>query len=727
MFWVWGNQKEGNGMKHSIKGLALLTFIFPAFSAQAGVVVHAPCSDPAGKGMKSCQEYLEIGTPASNGVPAMPAALTQLKNRVLEQIDGGNSGQKGYYQNEDHSGSETVAATYFGPTVCTLVPTTFFAAEDKGQDHHGKSCGSPIEISVSPHYDRAPWPFDGCIVGGYATATLKRTFDTDPAKAKGSLEAGYLHGALVQASDFYYQEVLKEIKTQKQITVSDLGGQPSPCATLAGDLKGMSLQLGENMTNLKNELGSQANLADIANCRKGWESVDKAASAPDLGPLRQSAQLLCAARAGIETMFTQLAACEVFARAQYSYRSNLGSIDKQRELINAIQGQITQPCSNQCQKQFEKGGNPCSPPSPGELSACAQKCYLDRFKDVLKGQLLKYWPAQTSAANDIGFLPGFSIGMLGFAGGRKRRNKKRGAKGLTPGRSRAGLLFLIAATAYATGCGGGNGPTSTFEPPIDCGLDNPGICCQNGQYVGGSANHCNSPAPGQGAITAAVTSAGNAAVATKASLDNATRLLGNSPRELVGGVYAQGEAASAGGDSTSNKGTGSATGTGTASFTGGAGGASSRGTGNGAGAGGAAGGGTSGIGTATTGVAVPLTTDPYAASATGDSGTSAYKSGAGGSDGSGASGNGSGPYGHGGVSLDGTSQADMSFGGDASGANAKTAGTTDPEDYFTRTGLGESLFKTVERKYREKSRTWASTELRQLKPGSGTGKAPGLK
>ena len=43
--------------------------------------------------------------------------------------------------------------------------------------------------------------------------------------------------------------------------------------------------------------------------------------------------------------------------------------------------------------------------------------------------------------------------------------------------------------------------------------------------------------------------------------------------------------------------------------------------------------------------------------------------------------------------------------GDA-GVSAFAPGQKDPEDYFTRTALDESLFKIVEKRYQAKSRDW---------------------
>ena len=56
-----------------------------------------------------------------------------------------------------------------------------------------------------------------------------------------------------------------------------------------------------------------------------------------------------------------------------------------------------------------------------------------------------------------------------------------------------------------------------------------------------------------------------------------------------------------------------------------------------------------------------------------------------------------------GLSADGGT---MNFAGESSGG-VNPIGSDDPQDYFTRLGLGENLFKIITRKYRAKATDWA--------------------
>jgi hypothetical protein len=64
-------------------------------------------------------------------------------------------------------------------------------------------------------------------------------------------------------------------------------------------------------------------------------------------------------------------------------------------------------------------------------------------------------------------------------------------------------------------------------------------------------------------------------------------------------------------------------------------------------------------------------------------------------------------FGNGLTGLSGTS-GETSLGAQR---NLAAMGDADPEDYFTRIGLGESIFKKVEKRYRSKSADWATASL----------------
>jgi hypothetical protein len=61
-------------------------------------------------------------------------------------------------------------------------------------------------------------------------------------------------------------------------------------------------------------------------------------------------------------------------------------------------------------------------------------------------------------------------------------------------------------------------------------------------------------------------------------------------------------------------------------------------------------------------------------------------------------------FGSGGSESGGSSRSDA-FG--AKPGDVNPLGSEDPNDYFTRLGMGDNIFKIVERRYRNKAVTWA--------------------
>ena len=186
-------------------------------------------------------------------------------------------------------------------------------------------------------------------------------------------------GGLLQSTTCFFSQVKQEVQAQKQLTVSDMGSGPSPCAALSESLSKLNTQMKQGLDSLKGQLQGQANLADLMNCKNTWDSGTPASTeggALDQGPLRQSAQQLCSARSAIESTFTQLAACEIFARAQYSYLQNIAGTTQQSAIFKAIQTGVQETCSKQCEDQL--GGSRCNIPSDEAVSSCANKCYQSK-------------------------------------------------------------------------------------------------------------------------------------------------------------------------------------------------------------------------------------------------------------------------------------------------------------------------------------------------------------
>jgi hypothetical protein len=61
-------------------------------------------------------------------------------------------------------------------------------------------------------------------------------------------------------------------------------------------------------------------------------------------------------------------------------------------------------------------------------------------------------------------------------------------------------------------------------------------------------------------------------------------------------------------------------------------------------------------------------------------------------------------FGSGGSEIGGGSRSDA-FG--AKAGDVSPLGSEDPSDYFTRLGMGDNIFKIVERRYRNQAVTWA--------------------
>ncbi|MGZ3698500.1 MAG: hypothetical protein ACXWP5_10220, partial [Bdellovibrionota bacterium] len=133
------------------------------------------------------------------------------------------------------------------------------------------------------------------------------------------------------------------------------------------------------------------------------------------------------------------------------------------------------------------------------------------------------------------------------------------------------------------------------------------------------------------------------------------------------------------------------------------------------GGGGAGGGGNLGGSGLDTGISTPAAllgeAGATGAPAPQDAPGSAYSSGGGAGA---ATAGGSDPFGRRTASVDGGNTGDVAFGnsGDfgGKGKDGNAMGSEDPDDYFTRIGLGESLFKKVEKKYNEKAGSWALIE-----------------
>ena len=683
-------------------------------AAIASTTIQAPCTITGQPGLRACADLI-------NGVPGKPGIITQVTTALKQQVAC-------YYQGVEldvlaASNPANANACTGGPSgkYCSIIPSSLYEpVSENTNDHLGNSCGNmmQIKIDVVRHYSGPPstrcQQGHGCTVAHYTVN-----------QPNGEYERSHIRGTYIQALDFYSNQVLGNLKCSQTLTVAPIGNAPNPCAALAADVANLSNMSKQVVDGIKQQLGTQANVADVVNCEKlatsGAQSnlitsVDPT-TVLDTGPARQSAQQLCAMRSNLESAYTQLVTCNILAQAQFSFLSKTGSSDQMLAWMNTIGDQIDQLCHPTC-----KGSG-----STGEATSCANNCYRQQMQGgFLQSQFAPLWPQTTMPNCPIppnvappvntpvaapGLPPGGSargdftpllIGSLLIAGRRKRRSDRI----LKAIRAAAGIAAIAVALSF-TGCGGAG------NTPVTQALDNNGQCPANGSQLFADCcapgtntllpsaqlpSHCFSTAPGGPRIGNTLTQAGNAAAGAETGYNNANSMLGK-------GAGPQLAAATAGGSSgLSNLGNSNAPNTGTATSAG----QTAGGGGGGAGANrGANGSSAAGLGDVSTG-AEPPSTDP--GSVDPNSAAALYASASGGAAGGGKGGSGTdlsamlAGFNGGGIPGQG---GDQNFGQ----RNVAAMSGADPDDYFTRLGLQDNIFKIVERRYTAKSLQWQQVSL----------------
>lgn len=683
--------------------------------ADAPVTVKAPCSERNEPGLRACHALLKGGAGA-------PGLLERVRQRVTEQIHGDAAATppvKGYYQNVDPDPLNPPGG-FFGPTVCNLVEGPLNPVSEIAHDRSGKSCGNPVQLGVRMSVSKLA----GCATGtpSFAVTIDKRWNSADPSASKGTLEDGYLRGGLIQATLCNHAAVAREIETKAALTVSDIDGKPSPCLALARDVSQLSAGMRKTLEGLKKRLDREQagliNLADIVNCEKNWDEAGSArpGGRPDAGPLRQSAQQLCAARAGIETMFTQLAACEIFARAQIGYQSRMGKSARQQEIFEMIQRKVSAPAAEACQRELERGA--CNLPSNDQISECVNRHYRKNLPPVLREHIRGLWPSDGSRceanASPVGSLPGAETlwllaGSMGMVPFRRRKGRPRASW------LKACLVLGLGAFLQSA-CSKKHTSVAapdTGDKPAECAslrTEDKECCLRPDPFA------CNADNQGGGGFAGALAGAADAGGSVVApALAAAEQLVGETGEVGTGGVLAQGAAASAdpGGFIGAGKKPPSELAKNGAP-TGAAGSPNRPAPGPGLTLGSGSSGGAFGSGLSTAPSTPPGATDGSASpEAAGDGVSGVYKAGAAASaDGSGAAqGFRAGSYGE----ASGAPSENVVFGDASGGTSVVTAGTTDPEDYFTRLELGDDLFKTVEKRYRAQTIQWSRVDKSDAK------------
>ncbi|OFZ19794.1 MAG: hypothetical protein A2X94_17120 [Bdellovibrionales bacterium GWB1_55_8] len=357
-----------------------------AAAASGSEVIKAPCSSSDSKidPFRKCTEVI-------------PEFNTRLDERVKEQVKGLYEGRSidpsdssegcSTTTNANEQGSCTGASgTYsFVKPVCSVSANAF--SDEKPEitsNHLAHSCGARIQIHVS-------------------NSASKITYDLRG--ANGTREIGYYGGAFVQSIACYKEQVKKEVVDSNSILKTS-----SDCQALAKDLAGLSKDYGTisgalTEKTVSGDFKDQKNISDIWNCKKDWDTSKKEDGTVDAGPLRQSAQHLCASRAALESMFNQLMVCEVFARASNDFLGFFGDLDHFRDKIDGTVGKkCNQQCNTECQKKcrskckkYAKKGRvgkakSCAKSCAGTCgTSCGNKCYETELVPFLQDQL-KRWP-----------------------------------------------------------------------------------------------------------------------------------------------------------------------------------------------------------------------------------------------------------------------------------------------------------------------------------------------
>jgi hypothetical protein len=215
--------------------------------------------------------------------------------------------------------------------------------------------------------------------------------------ADPSWERTQLSGTYMLALASNSTEVLNELSCQQSLTINTTSG----CYALAQEVQG----LGSQLASISAQLGQAANIGDIDYCQAsfGVSTATGPSSLPSstanlTGNLRQSAQVLCSARAKLEAAFGQLAMCDIFSRSQNDYVSKTGTPQLQAQFLSTmttyLDGGSTTPttthtgtCGSQCKNMK----------SIGSLQSCLQTCYAANVQNYFQTTLTSssYWPQPT--------------------------------------------------------------------------------------------------------------------------------------------------------------------------------------------------------------------------------------------------------------------------------------------------------------------------------------------
>ncbi len=293
---------------------------------RTGVVVPAPCAP--GKTEEEINEYRRNG---HAGQRACKEVLPQMQKLVEAQV---RKYSEEYYKGCSYdptvppSSDRKCQGIELQGTVCNMlehpaIPKTFNGVREFETNHLGRFCGQFTY---------------------FKTRLSGRTCSVTPIEdgVYHERERSFNRGAYVHALNCKHKRVNGDIekgalRTTALISNVQSGALvPGPCAKLAEDYMNKNKESGAYFTS---QMGTRINIKDIENCT-GTETTKVDELNPDVGARRQSACQLASLRANLESMWANLAACEVFYQAQLSHEQFMGLTNSQTQIDNSIRSII---------------------------------------------------------------------------------------------------------------------------------------------------------------------------------------------------------------------------------------------------------------------------------------------------------------------------------------------------------------------------------------------------
>lgn len=362
------------------KSLLIVSGVFCISSGVHAAVseVGVPCAEDAGGKsatgaayLRKCSEVLGA-VKGQKGYTGPSGVLPLLDEQVKKLVD---APERSLYrgENPDPDNTDPSITHAFGTPVCNPVPNPYFNSSkaELETNHLGESCGEPFHFKVNASSS-------GVVAKMYTSGKY------------GTREGAYLRGSWVQALTCYWQQVKTEISSSRKLKINPA------CSAIGDAMAELSAGSADIASTMNKQLGSSKSLSEIWKC-EATELEKGSPGDPDVGKLRQKAQQLCAARASFETLFTQLAMCEVTTRAGKAYRRLASSPD---QFLDQLKEGAARTCNKRCNSQCSG----CASSLSGAAARCSS-CGTQCANQCYPGELAKFyaekirgWPSNGSCS-----------------------------------------------------------------------------------------------------------------------------------------------------------------------------------------------------------------------------------------------------------------------------------------------------------------------------------------